>query len=268
MLCIPIRLAGETGVRYTTEPLTFGVPFAEGAFPSGARRRCVTANGRELPLQTSEVATWKPDLKHVKWLLADLQADPERDGETVWLEAGKDRSDPADQTTPITTTAAALAMVRQHCRPHPPERVVCFYDIIITDVAPRFMSIVARAHAKDPAGFLPFAERWAQEEINTSKAPFPRPEPQPPRVNLGVLSTIALGTSLAGAGEKPAKSEHAKPKPAATKAAAPAAQGQEKEFKTEGVLKSAPGRKFLMTVLTPLTGLTSWPRQWSIRPIR
>lgn len=85
---IPLRLAGEPGARYGAEPLTFGVPFAEGAFPSGSALRCVTADGRELPLQTAVMTTWKPDLQHVKWLLADLQADPRRDGETVWLEAG------------------------------------------------------------------------------------------------------------------------------------------------------------------------------------
>ena len=83
---IPVRLAGEPGVRYGREPLTFGVPFADGAFPVGTALRCVTVDGRELPLQTAVMTTWKPDLKHVKWLLADLQADPARDGETVWLE--------------------------------------------------------------------------------------------------------------------------------------------------------------------------------------
>lgn len=83
---IPVRLAGELGVRYSHEPLTFGVPFAEGAFPACSTLRAVTADGRELPVQTSITTTWKKDLQHVKWLLADLQADPRRDGETVWLE--------------------------------------------------------------------------------------------------------------------------------------------------------------------------------------
>jgi hypothetical protein len=105
---IPIQLAGERGVRYANEPLTFGVPFADETFPSGARLRCVTADGRELPLQTAEVTTWKPDLKHVKWLLTDLQADPARDGETVWIEAGvSDGSDQSDRSDGAITTAAA-----------------------------------------------------------------------------------------------------------------------------------------------------------------
>lgn len=129
-LRIPIRLAGAPGLRYATEPLTFGVPFAEGAFPAGAakrdpaclgpaeaggkgwlfpdapRLRAVTADGRELPLQTAVMTTWKPDLKHIKWLLADLQANPARDGETVWLERADDPTDRSDPTDRITTTSA------------------------------------------------------------------------------------------------------------------------------------------------------------------
>ncbi len=95
---IPVKLAGEPGVRYATEPLTFGVPFADGAFPAGAALRCVTAAGRELLLQTSVTTTWKSDLRDVKWLLADVQADPARDGETVWLERGE-APHPADRGT-------------------------------------------------------------------------------------------------------------------------------------------------------------------------
>jgi len=43
---IPINLAGDPGIRYSAEPLTFGVPFAEGTFPAGSTLRCVTADGR------------------------------------------------------------------------------------------------------------------------------------------------------------------------------------------------------------------------------
>ncbi len=83
---IPVKIDGTRGVRYGKEPLTFGVPFAEGAFPAGTQLRAVTATGRELPVQTASMTTWKKDLKDVKWLLADVQADPAVDGETVWLE--------------------------------------------------------------------------------------------------------------------------------------------------------------------------------------
>ncbi|MDA1088327.1 MAG: hypothetical protein O2901_15100 [Verrucomicrobia bacterium] len=96
---IPVKLAGEVGVRYGSEPLSFGVPFAEGAFPAGSRLRAVRADGHELPLQTAPMATWKKDLHDVKWLLADLQADPAVDGETVFLEpVQSDPSDPSDRT--------------------------------------------------------------------------------------------------------------------------------------------------------------------------
>jgi hypothetical protein len=94
-----------------------------------------------------------------------------------------------DLTEKPQYAAAALAKVRGHCRPHPPERVVCFYDIIATDFAPRLMSIVARAYERDPEGFVDFAERWEKENMNDEDAPFPRTEPQPPRENLGMLST-------------------------------------------------------------------------------
>ena len=99
---IPVKLAGETGVRYGCEPLSFGVPFAEGAFPAGSRLRAVRADGQELPLQTTQVTTWKKDLRDVKWLLADLQADPAVDGETVFLESVlSDPSDRTDQEKPL-----------------------------------------------------------------------------------------------------------------------------------------------------------------------
>ncbi|MEI6212173.1 MAG: hypothetical protein WCR06_11180, partial [bacterium] len=98
---IPVKLAGESGVRYGSEPITFGVPFAEGALPVGSRLRAVRADGKELPLQTSQVTTWKKDLKDVKWIVADLQADPAVDGETVFLESVRsDPSDPSDPTDP------------------------------------------------------------------------------------------------------------------------------------------------------------------------
>ena len=108
---IPVTLVGESGVRYAQEPMTFGVSFAEGAFPSGSHLRAVTADGRELPLQTSVMTTWKKDLKDVKWLLADIQADPAVDGEAVFLEypasaKSSDESDPSDKSDRSDATAA------------------------------------------------------------------------------------------------------------------------------------------------------------------
>jgi hypothetical protein len=111
-LSIPIRLAGEPGVRYGREPLTFGVPFAEGAFPAGTALRCITDDGRELPLQTAVMTTWKKDLRDVKWLLADLQADPAADGETVWLEAAEDGgARESIRSIPSITTSSANGLL-------------------------------------------------------------------------------------------------------------------------------------------------------------
>ncbi len=104
----PVKLAGEPGVRYGKEPLTFGVPFAEGDFPAGSRLRAVRADGTELPLQTAQVTTWKKDLKDVKWMVADLQADPAMDGEQIFLEypVSSDAPAPADRTSAIAVTDA------------------------------------------------------------------------------------------------------------------------------------------------------------------
>lgn len=129
-----------------------------------------------------------------------LLAYAERACRTGLNEAGASICLAYDLTEKPAYAAAALAKVRAHCLPHPPERVVCFYDIIATDFAPRLMSIVARAHAKDPAGFLTFAERWALTEMDATRAPFPRSDPQPPRVDLGVLSTEPLSSGGSGRG--------------------------------------------------------------------
>ena len=100
---IPVKVAGEAGARYSKEPLTFGVPFAEGAFPAGSQLRAVTADGRAIPLQTAVTTTWQKDLRDVKWLLADIQADPATDGETVFLEFPA--ASPAPPAEPAITTS-------------------------------------------------------------------------------------------------------------------------------------------------------------------
>jgi hypothetical protein len=105
---IPVRLAGEPGVPYACEPLTFGVPFAEGACPTGTRLRAVRGDGTELPLQTAPVTTWKKDLKDIKWILADIQADPAVDQGPVFLVP--DPSDPAEPPEPPNPHAVAIAI--------------------------------------------------------------------------------------------------------------------------------------------------------------
>jgi len=100
---IPVKLAKEPGVPYTHEPMTFGVPFAEGTFPADTSLRAVTAEGRIIPVQTRVMTTWKKDLRDIKWLLADLQADPATDGDTVFLEYGIENPTPEPEQT-ITTS--------------------------------------------------------------------------------------------------------------------------------------------------------------------
>ncbi len=108
---IPVKLAGETGVRYGREPMSFGVPFAEGAFPAGSCLRAVRADGQELPLQTAPMATWKKDLKDVKWMLADIQADPAVDGETVFLEYSAKDASPTPQLSVTSSNCSGILTV-------------------------------------------------------------------------------------------------------------------------------------------------------------
>ncbi|PYV13038.1 MAG: hypothetical protein DMG07_15605 [Acidobacteria bacterium] len=56
-------------------PITQGVPFADGELERGAPVRVVERDGRILPTQSTYLATWKSDLKFVKWLLVDFQCD-------------------------------------------------------------------------------------------------------------------------------------------------------------------------------------------------
>ncbi len=77
------------GVDRVGWPVTQGTPFAEGDLRRGAAVRLVDGAGRRLPVQATCLTTWKKDLKHVKWLLLDFQADL-RAGQTreVFLEYG------------------------------------------------------------------------------------------------------------------------------------------------------------------------------------
>jgi len=122
---IPVKLHGAAGVRYSdNESLTFGVPFADRVLPEGALVHAVTGDGRSIPIQTDCMATWHKDLRFVKWLLVDMQADAVGDGETVWLEyppavetpalqtaRGERMSSAADSPTPAITTTEANGLL-------------------------------------------------------------------------------------------------------------------------------------------------------------
>jgi len=70
---IRLRAQGDGKSVYNDQPVTFGVPLKEGdlALESLGAVSLTDAEGRGYPLQTHCTATWKNDLKHVKWLLAD-----------------------------------------------------------------------------------------------------------------------------------------------------------------------------------------------------
>jgi hypothetical protein len=72
---ITLRLIGHEGLRYGRCPVTFGVPFADGASRRGAAVRLVDENGSPIPTQTQCLATWDRELEYVKRLLVDAQVD-------------------------------------------------------------------------------------------------------------------------------------------------------------------------------------------------
>ena len=72
---IEVRLAGLGTARAGIEPLTFGVPFPDGALERTQAVRVAGPDGRPVPAQTDCLTTWRKDGRHVKWLLVDVQAD-------------------------------------------------------------------------------------------------------------------------------------------------------------------------------------------------
>lgn len=49
-------------------PITFGVPFPKGALASPDHVRILARDGREIPSQVTEVTTWQPADRSVKWI--------------------------------------------------------------------------------------------------------------------------------------------------------------------------------------------------------
>ena len=49
-------------------PLTFGIPFPQGALHSPDHVRVLTSRGREIPSQITEVTTWAPADNSIKWI--------------------------------------------------------------------------------------------------------------------------------------------------------------------------------------------------------
>ncbi len=98
---IKLGLSGGDGVRYRGYPVTQGVTFADGEFDSSFGACVVDRSGRPRPTQVAPLATWNRDLKYVRWLLLDFQADLEPGNhEELFLEYGPDVR-PPDCETPV-----------------------------------------------------------------------------------------------------------------------------------------------------------------------
>ena len=88
---IKMTVENTGGVDRKAWPITQGVPFAEGDLERGDPVRIVDDSGKPLPTQSSCLATWAKDLKYVKWLLVDFQADLKADTTRhFYLEVGPD----------------------------------------------------------------------------------------------------------------------------------------------------------------------------------
>ena len=70
-----LTAAGDGRSAYRDQPVTFGVPLPEGALKrEDLHAVSVTdGEGNACPVRTHCTATWKNDLAHVKWLLADTR---------------------------------------------------------------------------------------------------------------------------------------------------------------------------------------------------
>lgn len=60
-------------------PITLGVPFPKGALQSPDHVRVITRAGREVPSQVTEVATWEPADRSLKWAWVFFFAEDDRD---------------------------------------------------------------------------------------------------------------------------------------------------------------------------------------------
>jgi len=73
MLSVPLRVVNPIGLRAACQPVTFGVPLAEGVL-SDRQPLCLKHDaGRPMPVQTEVLARWPAG--SVKWLLVDCVLD-------------------------------------------------------------------------------------------------------------------------------------------------------------------------------------------------
>jgi hypothetical protein len=99
---VRLRVENPGNIARKAWPITQGVPFADGELERGAPVRVVQSDGKVLPTQSTYLATWKRDLKHVKWLLVDFQCDlAPSEKKELFLEYGPGVESPRPQQ-PVT----------------------------------------------------------------------------------------------------------------------------------------------------------------------
>lgn len=95
---VPLAFSCQESVRYGSWPVTQGIPFADGELPRGEPVCVVDSSGRRYPTQSRCLATWREDLRFVKWLLLDFRVDaPLPDGLGLSVEYGTGAEPPAHE---------------------------------------------------------------------------------------------------------------------------------------------------------------------------
>lgn len=76
---VPVRTDWPDLPGLERSPVTFGVPFADGALASARNARLVTADGEPVPADLSASATWWREDGPVRWLLVSATLERDRD---------------------------------------------------------------------------------------------------------------------------------------------------------------------------------------------
>src|SRR5215510_4221995 len=81
-LSIPLSIEEGSGITRTSEPVTIGVPFPQGAVVDPSFLTLWDNNEQLLPLQTQTLASWFDG--SAKWVLLDFQASVEANTQTFY----------------------------------------------------------------------------------------------------------------------------------------------------------------------------------------
>jgi hypothetical protein len=110
---VPIRANVPESLREFSgiQPVTFGVPFAQGVLRVGDSVRVVDAAGARKPAQTEVTATWTQGGQDVRWLLVDTQVELKQgQAKELFLEWGGQAAGP-DVVAGLKVTSSDGAIV-------------------------------------------------------------------------------------------------------------------------------------------------------------